>query len=228
MTVFTEELADEAPVTLLEAKSWAKANMDASPDDDLFQQLINAAYENLEDEISLEFVSRGVITELHTIRSLREFEIWTLQRPHYGSLTLWNDTNRVFGSGTLIDASEIIVDQQRGKVSYVGSGSAFPTFFSAGLDVVQVQYSAGYKSPKTGLPATAPDVPKKVKSIVLETAASYFYHLTEKEFNKRGYSDEQGNKTFVEFDFIPKPILRKLNRFRKYHGGRITGRRISP
>ena len=228
MAVFTEEVSDDSPVTLEEAKSWAKANMDASPDDDFFAQLINAAFENLEEETNLEFVSRGQITELHSIRTLQSWELWTLQPNHYGAITVYNDSNRVFGAGTEVPSTELIIDQVRGKVQRVGSGSAFPSFFEAGIDVVQIVYFAGFQSPKSLLPAAAPPMPSKIKSLVLETAASYFYHATEKGFNKRGYSDEAGNKTFLNFDFIPPVIMRKLNKIRRVRGGRSTGRRIAP
>lgn len=228
MPALTVQIDPFSPVTLAEAKGWAKANLNASPEDDLLTLLINSAFENVEKEIDLEIVSRGTITELHTILNLNQWEIWTLQTPIHTFTSLKNDSGRDFSNPNAdLPAAERIVDMERGKISRMGAGSSHPTPFIYGLDTVQVVYSAGYQNPTTNLPAAAAPVPNSLKSCILETIASYYYHITEQGFNVTGNSDDQGNRSFVSFDFIPKPVRGKLSQFKPIRVGRIRARRDS-
>ncbi len=220
--------AENAIVDLDYAKAWATTNMEAGPDDDLLQGLVNTASDNFELELDLEVISRGVINEVHDIKTFNMWEIWLLQLPVYSFQTLKNDPGRDFTNPNAdIPADERIVDLERGKVTRMGSGSAYPSIFTAGLGAVEAVYAAGFKSPITATPTTAPDVPDKIKGLVMETAASYYYHLQQHGFNTTSISDEQGNRTFMNFDFIPKHVKKAMFKLFPIHAGRITGRRVS-
>jgi hypothetical protein len=195
--------------------------MSATPEDDLLILLIQAASENIEEELDLETITRGTITEDHSIRAPDVAQIWTLQRPIIAVSEVNNDVNLQFPAGTKLDTAEYIVDNDLGRITRVASGGSWPSVFTMGLDATRVIYTAGVGGKDA--------VPVSLKSACMETVAVYYYHITREQFGVNSISDDQGNRSFVSFDFLPKPVLKKLEKypFRKLRGKRITGKRVS-
>ncbi len=208
-------------VSLEYAKAWAGARMSATPEDDLLILLIQSASENIEEEIDLETITRGTITEDHSILGPDEFSIWTLQRPIISVSEVNNDVNLQFAAGTALDPSEYIVDNDLGRIKRVAAGGSWPSVFTQGMNAVRVIYTAGV--------ADKDAVPNTLKSCCMETVAVYYYHITRQQFGVNSISDEQGNRSFMSFDFLPDPVMKKLAKYpyRKLRGKRVTGRRVS-
>ncbi len=219
--VFSIEERPTDLVSLEYAKAWAKAKMSASPDDDLLILLIQSASENIEEEIDLETITRGTITEDHSIRSPDVAQIWTLQRPIILVSEVNNDVNLAFGTGTKFATDEFIVDKDLGRITRVASGGSWPSVFTMGLNATRIIYTSGVADKDT--------VPVSLKSACMETVAVYYYHITREQFGVNSISDEQGNRSFVSFDFLPKSVMKKLAKYpyRKLRGKRITGKRVS-
>lgn len=213
------ELSSHALVSEAEAKTWASVNQENVPEGDALRLLINTASKNLDIRLNRESVSRGLITERHKIIKASIYEIWLLQTPVLSISELNNDTTREFGSSTIIPATDYILDTERGKIEYTGTGGTFPIAFTAGLDALQIKYWAGAAS--TDL------VPWEVKGLCLETVAVYYYHLSRKEFSVKQITDDQGNRTYTGFDFLPKPVEKQIRQIRRIIMGRQTGRRVS-
>lgn len=215
----TVKLSDNAIVDEGQAKAWAYINQENLPEGDLLRLLINDASENLEDFLELEIISRGLITEQLDVRRLDVATVWTLQRPILSVNELNSDTVRSFGATTVIPAADYVVDNERGKITYLGEGGSLPTYFAAGLQSVQIEYWSGYK--------TRADVPRVIASSVLETVAIYYYHLSRKQFGVNSISDEQGNRTYMKFDFLPEEVKRNLSSKRRRIYARQGSRRVS-
>jgi hypothetical protein len=219
MAPLVVQLSPYALVTEPEAKAWASINQENIPEGDSLRTLINTASRNIENRLTVEVVSRGLITERHKILKPGTWEIWLLQAPVLSVSELNNDSTREFAAGTIIPATDYILDTERGKIEYTGASGTFPLHFVQGLDVLQVKYWSGV--------AAVGDVPWDVKGLCLETVAVYFYHLNRKEFSVKQITDDQGNRTYTGFDFLPKPVEKEIKRVKRILTGRITGRRIS-
>lgn len=220
MAFSIEERATDL-VSLEFAKAWAKTKMAATPEDDLLILLIQAASENIEEEIDLETITRGAITEDHSIWAPDVPQIWTLQRPIISVTEVNNDVNLSFGAGTKLATDEFIVDKDLGRITRVASGGSWPSVFTMGLNATRIIYSSGV--------ADKDAVPVSLKSACMETVAVYYYHITREQFGVNSISDDEGNRSFVSFDFLPKPVMKKLGKYpyRKLRGKRITGKRVS-
>ena len=188
-------LSPYALVTEDEAKTWASIQPDNIPEGDLLNMAINAASQSVEDFVKLDILSRGLITEQYSVRSLRVGEIWTSQRPILAVSEVNNDSARGFGASTIIPASDYIINAQRGKLTYVGAGGSFPIFFSTGIDVVQIKYWAGVK--------TVGEVDDVYKRSTLETVSAMYYHVNRKHFDTITVADDQGARTFLKHNWLP-------------------------
>jgi hypothetical protein len=202
-----------------EAKTWASINHENVPEGDILRLLLNTASINVEKAIQFEVVSRGLITEQHTIRNEHISKVFLLQPNILGVDEVNDDPNRVFGSTTIIDGSELIFDTEIGAIQRVGAGGSLPVFYTLGIDSLQVKYWSG-------VAATA-NVDWDIKGLACEAVAEYFYHLQRKQFATRQITDDQGNRTFMKFDFLPDSIKAKTKELKRITIGKITGRRVS-
>jgi hypothetical protein len=211
------QLSRFAYVTLGEAKEWARANIEGNPEDDALNLFINAASRNLDNHLNFEVVSRGKITEVHTIRRTDWSQIWLLQRPLIEVVSVHEDPNQDFNTDSLLAADEYTVDNERGMITRVNTG--WPTYWILGFEVVQAIYKSGF--------ADTESVDWEYKSLCLETVAQYYYHATRKQFAVSAIKDQAGDRTYMEFNFIPKAVKAKAAKFVLRRFGTITGRRVS-
>jgi hypothetical protein len=200
-------LSPYALVTEDEAKTWASIQPDNIPEGDLLVMAINAASKSVEQFLKFDIISRGLITEQYSIRSLRVGDIWTSQRPILAVQEVNHDTGRTFGASTVIPATDYIVNAQRGKITYVGAGGSFPIFFSTGIDVLQIKYWAGVK--------TVQEVDDVLKRSTLETVAAMYYHVNRKHFDTITVADDQGARTFLKHNWLPEFVKEGLVERRK-------------
>jgi hypothetical protein len=214
-------LADWAAVSEAEAKEWASINQENVPSGDILRVMLNTATRTIEQELHCEVISRGQIVEQHTIQRSNIWQIWLLERPVLEISEVNEDTTRDFSGTTEIPPTDYILDSDRGLIKYTGNGGSWPLHFTMGIDVLQVKYWAGVK--------TRDDVDYNLRGLVMETVAHYYYHLTRKDFAVRQITDDQGNRTFTGFNFLPKEVKAALadHPLRKLQYGRITGRRVS-
>lgn len=186
------------------AKAWASANMENTPEDDLLHILLASATEAIEREIHRQVIDRGLRTERITIGRLTEADLWVLNPPIIAVNAVYEDVNRVFDANSQIPSADLLIDPTRGKITYVTQGGSTPTYWTTGLEVVQVEYWGGY--------ATRDDVPWDLRGYCMETVADTYYHLTRKQFATTSISDEQGNRVFMKSAVIPAHVREKLNR----------------
>lgn len=185
-------------------KAWARVNMENTPEDDLLALLIASATVAIERAIFWEVIDRGLRVERFNIETLKTGELWTLNPPILGVKKVIQDVNRVFGTASEIALTEFIIDNRRGKISYVGAGGSTPIWFATGLEVVQVEYWGGYRD--------RDEVPWDLRGYCLETVANTYYHITRKQFATSAISDDQGNRTFMKSAVIPTHVKEQLDR----------------
>lgn len=139
------------------------------------------------------FVSRGSITEYHTILDPLS-SIYTGQWPIISVTTLHEDTvwPRAYAGTALVANTDYeLVGPDR--LRRLGSGG--PTFWATGSRVVRLVYTAGYASTSA--------VPHDLKQVAFVIAASIFKESDRKQFGVSAATDATGSyQRFVGY-FTP-------------------------
>ncbi len=161
--------------------------------------------ERLSDRL---FVSRGSITEYHTIRSSERFEeLWLGQYPFLSFTTVHEDTSSppTYGAPTLLvagtDYQTVAPDRIR-RLSGGGGGA----WWAPGNRSVRVVYTAGY--------ANTAAVPYDLKQLCFELAALIFSENDKKRWGVQAQTDAAGNyQRFL--GHITPDMEARINRYRR-------------
>jgi len=161
--------------------------------DDYLERAINRASELIEQYLDRHIVTRGDLTEYHTLRSptgafLCKDTIRTLQRPIISVSSVHEDTAwpRTYGASSLLVVDvDYQVDKQRGTIRRLGS--AGPVAWHTGHRGVRLISTCGYED-------TA-KVPERIKAVALRLVANIKGEVDRKTHGILAQSDSLGNFT---------------------------------
>lgn len=206
----------EALVSLVALKAYLEAT--GATQDANFEAAIDAATTWLESQVNRQFVTRGDVTELHTISG----GVSTLQlsQPEMIAVTSVHESTQlppVYNASTLLSApADYALDRQFGKIVRVSSGAPFP--WATGYRAVQVVFSYGYRA-LDGLPVAAKPIPEDIRQLCLLVAASMFQEGAGQRWGKSSVTDAQGSVTRFT-GYLPPSQKAALKAYRHYEFAR--------
>lgn len=156
--------------------------------DDLLEDIANEVTDEFERHLGRLLVTRGAITEYHTLPSGWSLRTTELRPRQWPIITLTSvheslDWPRVYTAATLLTVAEDyeIVRVQRDYIRRLGS------HWPCGTRTVKLVYAAGY--------ATTAAVPGRIKAQAKAYAALRWAELNRGAFGVSSMSDPQGNFT---------------------------------
>jgi uncharacterized phiE125 gp8 family phage protein len=121
-------------------------------------------------------------------------------------IEIYVDTDREYGDDTKVDASEIIIDSNKGKITLE------ETAFSSGAQTVKVVYTGGYTV--TGTVTLPYDLREAVRKQIK-------FEFTKWKENREGrprITIDVGTDELIEEDLLPE-VVSVWNRYRDMHHG---------
>ena len=199
-------LSTYALITLDELK--AVLQIAGSGQDDLLERVINRASESIEAYLGREIVTRGSITEYHTVDVERR-DLYLGQYPLTTVTTVkeggWSGGSWT-AQATLTANTDFLTDTAAGKLVRLLAS------WMVGLESVQVVYTAGY--------ATTAAVPEAIKDVALSLAARKYSQIRRGgDFAAQTITDGMGSVS----RFLPADLLKvereALATFREWRYG---------
>ncbi len=173
---------------------------------------LNAATAIIEREVDRELVTRGDVTEFHSVgwnpdiyyREGRA-EIYTGQWPIISITTIHESFGQppVYDAGTLLAASSYEVLKPRGIVRRLAGYGA--GYWACGNRAVQIVYSAGY---------AAASVPADLQQVCMFVAASIAKESDRKQWGVSSQADALGNVTHF-MGYLPPSMKEMLSHYRR-------------
>lgn len=189
---------------------------DSPADKSPVNSLLNRATSLIETYLSRELVTRGSLTEFHSIPS-RTSRLLLLEAPIISITTVHEDQARGYGASTLlVDGTDFISSDSKGELIRVQDGGG-DLAWQTGFRAVQAVYDGGY--------ATAQLVPDDIRDAFFEVCAWLHAIETRKKHGISGWSDDAGNYTRVSTDHLPKHLKGQLASHRRFPLGLHTGER---
>lgn len=159
----------------------------------------------IEDYLDRHIVSRGSITEYHTVRPASA-ELYTRQFPLLTITSIHEDDSRAFGATSLLTVNtDYIVSAPFGRILRI-SGS-LPTVWLTTWRSVKIVYTAGY--------ATTAVVDASLKHAALRTIALLWNELKREEIGYSSISDAQGNISRLVPGGLNQDVKRAIYCFRR-------------
>lgn len=183
-------LSSYALVTLDELKNHIGAG--GSAKDAVLEEIINRVTDEIESYLDRQIVTRGTLTEFHTLRAdgipVDTSELRTLEWPILTVTSVHEDTGtpRTYGAGALLVSDTDYQTIKPGGLLRRISGLGTPAMWDTGLRAIKVVYTAGYASGS---------VPARIKSIALRYAALVWDEQRRGAFGVSGAADALGNYT---------------------------------
>lgn len=181
-----------ALATLLELKDYITAAGTAK--DAQLEDVLNRVSDEIESFLGRQIVSRGALTEYHTMQAqgspVETPDLRTLEWPLITVTSVHEDTStpRTYGAGALLVAGtgyEVV--KPRGLIRRLDGGAGMRRTWATGHRAVKVVYTAGY--------ADTASVPARIKSVALRYAALVWDETKRQAFGVSGASDTLGNYT---------------------------------
>jgi Phage gp6-like head-tail connector protein len=185
-------LSPYALVSLAELKDHIGAGGNAK--DAQLEEVINRVSDELESYLEREIVSRGALTEYHTMQAdgleVLTPDLRTLEWPILSVTSAHEDTTtpRSYGSGALLVAGtgyEVV--KPRGLIRRLEGGAGTTRTWATGHRAVKVVYTAGY--------ADTAAVPARIRGVALRYAAVVWDEMKRQSFGVSGAADSLGNFT---------------------------------
>ena len=205
-------LNSEALVSLAELKAYLEA---AGPTQDPnLEDAINGATAWLEGKVNRHLVTRGDVTELHTIPG--GGAALQLSQPETIAVASVHESTQLpplYDATTLLTADDdYALDREAGRIIRLSSGAPFP--WATGYRAVQVVHSYGYRD-RNGLPAPAKPIPEDIRRICLTVAAAMFQEGANQRWGTSSVTDAQGSVTRFT-GYLPPSQMRALKSYRHY------------
>lgn len=185
-----------------------------------YTSALNAATAIIEREVDRELVTRGDVTEFHSLGwnpdlwySSGRAEIYTGQWPIIAITTIHESISQppVYDAGTLLTASDYEVLKPRGVIRRLaGYGSGL---WASGNRAVQIVYSAGFRK-TDGTPSGAVAVPDDLQQACMFVAASIAKESDRKQWGVSSQSDALGNVTHF-MGYLPPSMREMLSHYRR-------------
>jgi len=170
--------------------------------DELLKSYINAASQGINEETKRELRSRTQ-TEFHTGDSTNV--LIPYQYPITAVTSIHDDLGRDYAAETLIDSDDIVVMNDRLKMTIRLDGSVFTNGFAHGGNNIQLIYVAGFNP-----------IPNDLRQACLELIKYWFQNTESNRSNIKTRSAGDGNITF-EIDDWPMYTQRIIrNHKRKF------------
>lgn len=184
-------LSTYALVSLAELKAHVGAGGSAKDAD--LEDVINRISDEIEAHLGRQIVTRGSLTEYHTMRAdgsaVEASELRTLEWPIISITTVHEDTAtpRTYGAGALlVSGTGYEAVNPKGIIRRI-VGAGVLGAWNTGHRAIKVVHSAGY--------ATTAAVPARIKAQVLRYAALIWGETKRGDFGISGASDALGNYT---------------------------------
>lgn len=185
-------LSTYALISLQELKDHVGAAGTAK--DAQLEAIIERVTDEIEAFIGRQIVTRGTLTEYHTMQAqgspVQTPDLRPLEWPIISVTSVHEDTAtpRTYGASALLVAGtgyEVV--KPRGLIRRLDGGAGIPRAWSTGHRAVKLVYSAGY--------ADTTAVPPRIKSVALRYAALVWDETKRQAFGVSGASDALGNYT---------------------------------
>jgi len=184
-------LSTYALMSLAELKAHVGAGGSAKDAD--LEEVINRVSAEIEGHLGRQIVTRGNLTEYHTMRAdgtaVEASELRTLEWPIIAVTSVHEDTAtpRTYGAGALlVDGTGYEAVKPKGIIRRI-VGSGVLGVWNTGHRAIKVVCSAGY--------ATTAAVPAEIKAVALRYAALVWGETKRGDFGMSGMSDALGNYT---------------------------------
>lgn len=211
-------LTANALVTVEELKDYLSPGTGGVSHDDRVGLVIGRACALIEQEVGRDLVSRGSITEYHTVWAL-DSEIRLSQWPTISVTTVHEDPDRTYGADTLLVVNtDYIISKPLGKLIRISEAGGCPIEWDASWRAVKVVHAGGYAT-TTGTPTGALEVPPDLKEVALKVCAKLWSEAMRQQWGISGASDAAGNWTRFESGAISKDIREQLSPYRRWGHG---------
>lgn len=182
---------ENALVTLDEVKAFIGST---DSEDDIVERLINAASWRANKEADRQ-LKRRTLTEYYNgdgsnLLLVRNYPIQSIT-------SIYMDSDREFGSDTLVDADNYQIDPETESMIWFTG-----TVLLSGIRVVKVTYSAGYG-----------EVPWDLRESVLELVMYWYKEITDKRIGVASIGREGRNIAYTHK--VPKDVLEMFWQYRK-------------
>ena len=169
-------------------------------------ELLNdAARSMIENYLDRHIVSRGSITEYHSVYGATH-EIFTRQWPILTVSTIHEDTARDFAAASLLtETTDYVLSKPSGRILRVSSN--VPTTWDIGWRAIKVVYTGGYAS--TAL------VDETLKYAALRLIALMWNEAKRQEIGYSSIADAQGNIQRLVPGGLSADIKKSLYSFRR-------------
>lgn len=210
-------LVAHALLTLNEAKQYLVAP--GTQADQNLEVAINAATDVMESRLDRRIVSRGNITEYHTVEP-RTSVIRLSEKPTKSVTSIHESTDwpRVYDSTTLLASSGTLqgyeVDTEAGLVRRISYG--LETWWAWGRRAVKVIHEAGYKGPDPNWSGTStlPAIPWDLKQLALAITSAIYSEGERKGWGIASQQDPIGN--IVRFmGWVPPSLMDQLDAIKR-------------
>ena len=189
----------------LELKPFLGIKVEDEGKDDVLDILNDVARSLIEDYLDRLVVSRGAITEFHTVWGAVS-EIFMTQYPVIGITTIHEDEARVFGAASLLtENTDYIVNKPFGKVIRIDSN--LQSTWLTGWRAIKCVYTAGFAN-TAGVDAT-------IKHAALRTVALMYGELERREIGYSSISDAAGNVSRLVPGGLNQDVKRALYAHRR-------------
>lgn len=171
----------------------------------LVSQVLRGGTSEIETILRRQIVSRGTITEYHTIRR-GTCELWLNQFPVMAITSIHEDPDRDYGASALLTAlTNYTVDVETGMITRVDQDT--PIAWDAGFEAVKVVYTAGYSQAS---------VPEDLKALALELFALQWADAHGERYGVGSVSTPLGNVNYSGPAELTPHMLARLDRHRKF------------
>lgn len=197
-----------ATTDLVDRDSELKPYLGVDPDDHQKDPLLNLLNDSarglVEGYIGRLLVTRGAITEFHSIWN-RTAEIYTTQWPIISVTSVHEDDNTTYDANSILTVTtDYVVSNPSGKILRVSNG--VHTTWLIGYRTVQVIYTAGY--------AATANIPSDIKYEVMRMIGAMWSEVGRGEYNMSSVSDDMGNVSRFVPPGLNADVRRVLDRYR--------------
>lgn len=200
-------LSTYALVSLSELKDSLRA--EGKADDATLERVINRASRLIEQEVGAELVTRGSLTEFHTVRGPDVVRIRLRQWPITAVTSIHEDSTRTYAAGNLLTVNtDYVVSATTGEIFRVVAASG-PRPWLPGWRAIKVVYTGGY--------ANTAAVPEEYKEACLEVAAAIYYEAVNKRQGVSAVQDAHGSVT-RHAGVLSQDLQKRLNSLRFNRG----------
>lgn len=197
-------VGDYALATLPEVRSFLGKKAGDVGDDALVESLIDRVSDLIEVECSRQFLSRAY-EQFYDGNGVDD-SILLNQAPIISVTGIWDDIDRAFGTTTLVDPADYVIDADMGRIRLIDK--------SAYAWVNRLAFNRGYQNIKTQYTAGWVIIPKSVVGATCEEVAYRYRKVKEKRHGQSGQSGHGGSRTFYPHRLLPE-VMEVCDLFRR-------------